>query len=73
MKDFVGDTTETLTAFLVDPKQPGVTIHPAEETIGCNGVPQTKVTFKNVQVRGSKFPIGHHLSYLLLKKRTNFR
>lgn len=55
VRDFLGDTTDTLTAFLVDPRQPGVTIHPAEETIGCNSVPHTKVSFKNVQVSGSKF------------------
>lgn len=39
-----------VTAFIVDGSLPGVHVHQNDLTIGCKGVPQATVTFKNVHV-----------------------
>lgn len=49
--DELGDIGDTVTAFLVDANTPGVTIGKKDETIGCDSVYQSTVSFKNVRVK----------------------
>lgn len=58
--DLLGDTNDSLTAFLVDGSLPGVSIAEKDETIGCKDVYQSSVNFKNVQLSPGK--INHHLN-----------
>lgn len=46
--DRKGDMSNSMTIFLVDSSAPGVTIHKKDNTIGCNELYQSKVSFKNV-------------------------
>lgn len=68
-RNFLGDNTETMTAFIVDLKQPGVTVHAPNVSIGCNGINQARVSFKNVKISASKsihFSFGQRLQYLII-------
>lgn len=53
VKNFIGDSTETISAFLVDLKSPGVIIQPADEKFGCDSIQQHSITFKDVNVSAS--------------------
>lgn len=52
--DVVGDMGDTITAFLIDRSTPGITVSERDNTIGCNGVYQSKVIFDQVPVTNGK-------------------
>ena len=51
-RDKLGDSGDSVTAFLVDASDPGVTICANDKTIGCEGLNQSTVKFNDVVVPG---------------------
>lgn len=52
--DMLGDMNDSISAFLVEANAPGVTVSQRDETIGCQHVYQSTVTFDNVRVKSGK-------------------
>lgn len=55
--DKCGNKVDGVTAFLIESDMGGVEVKDSENTLGCNGVQQSEISFSNIELAQGKYII----------------